>query len=95
MDELVPVILGAALGALIWRGTGGRMRLALSILAVLVSGAAATVLSGEYVESWIYLLLDLGEAAFGLAIGFVIAHKLRPSRQAIATSSQKDGKTLP
>jgi hypothetical protein len=33
---------------------------------VIVSGATATIASGEYHQSWIYLLLDFGEAAFGL-----------------------------
>jgi hypothetical protein len=73
MDELVPVVLGALLGALIWATTAGRTRFALSMCAVLVSGLAATVLSGEYHESWVYLLLDLGEATIGLAGGMLIA----------------------
>ena len=80
MEELVPVILGVVLGALIGRSTTGPTRIVLSIAAVLVSGAAATILSGEYVESWGYLLLDFGEAALGLAIGFVIAHRLLSGR---------------
>jgi len=80
MDELVPIILGIIFGALIWRGTTGRIRIALSICAVLISGAAATVLSGEYQESWIYLLLDFGEAAIGLAIGMLIARRVQSSR---------------
>jgi hypothetical protein len=80
MEELVPVILGVVLGALIGRSTTGRTRIVLSIAAMLVSGAAATVLSGEYAESWVYLLLDFGEAALGLAVGFVIAHRLLSGR---------------
>lgn len=71
MDELVPVMLAAVLGALIWATTAGRTRLALSVCAVLVSGLAATVLSGEYHQSWIYLLLDLAEAAIGLVVGML------------------------
>jgi hypothetical protein len=84
VDELVPVILGIVLGALIWRTTKGYSRGLLSVSAVAVSGLAATVLSGEYHESWMYLLLDLGEAAFGLAIGFVVAHRLLKRRGANA-----------
>jgi hypothetical protein len=79
MDELVPVILGAVLGAIIWRWTAGRTRLVLSVLAVFASGIFATVTSGEWVYSWIYLLLDLGEAALGLAAGFAVAHWLLPA----------------
>jgi hypothetical protein len=81
MDELVPVILGAVLGAIIWRCTAGRTRLVLSILAVFAAGIFATVTSGEWRYSWIYLLLDLGEAALGLAAGFGIAHWLLPARR--------------
>jgi hypothetical protein len=93
MDELVPVILGIILGALIGRSTTGLARIVLSVVAVLVSGAAATILSGEYVESWVYLLLDLGEAALGLALGFVIVHRLIFGRGTSKprTASRKEG----
>ena len=76
MDEILPCILGAVLGTMIWLRARGTARLALSIVAVIVSATAATVISGEYLESWVYLLLDLGEAAFGLAIGYVVAARL-------------------
>ncbi|HTW29517.1 MAG TPA: hypothetical protein VME92_20500 [Acetobacteraceae bacterium] len=80
MDELVPVILGALFGAAIWYFTTGVLRTVLSVLAVIVAGVAATVASGEYHESWIYLLLDLGEAVLGLVVGQVIAHRALRAR---------------
>ena len=80
MGELVPVMLGAIFGAVIWLTTTGRLRFALSVAAVIVSGAAATIASGEYHESWIYLLLDFGEAAFGLVIGYLVASRLPTPR---------------
>jgi len=76
MDELVPVILGAIFGAGAWLSSTGATRVMLSVLAVLIAGAVATIASGEYLESWLYLLLDFGEAAFGLAIGYVVAARL-------------------
>ncbi|HJU18536.1 MAG TPA: hypothetical protein VJ770_18955 [Stellaceae bacterium] len=76
MDEILPVVLAFALGIVIWRYTNGRTRLILSGCAVALSGLAATVLSGEFHQSWVFLLLDLGEAAFGLAIGCAAAHRL-------------------
>ena len=76
MFELIPILMGLILGVLIWRNTQGRLRLLLSVAAVALSGTTATMLSGEYAESWIFILLDLGEAAFGLAVGFVLAHVL-------------------
>ncbi len=80
MDEILPVVLALVLGIVIWRYTSGRIRLVLSCCVVAVSGLAATVLSGEFHESWVFLLLDLGEASFGLAIGFTAAHRLLPVR---------------
>ena len=70
--------MGIVLGVLIWRKVTGHKRTALSVVAVLVSGIAATVASGEYADSWIYVLLDLSEAALGLALGFAIAHRFLP-----------------
>jgi hypothetical protein len=84
MEELVPIILGIILGALIGRSTTGIARIVLSVAAVLVSGTGATILSGEYVESWVYLLLDFGEAALGLGLGFVIAHRMLSGRTALS-----------
>ncbi|HME25229.1 MAG TPA: hypothetical protein VKI44_28530 [Acetobacteraceae bacterium] len=81
MDEVVPVIFAVFLGALIWRSTTGRTRWALSLLAVAVSGLTATVISGEWRDSWLYLLLDLGEAAGGLALGIALAHGWRRARR--------------
>jgi hypothetical protein len=82
MDELIPVIIGAILGAVIWLTTSGTPRFVLSLLAVMVSGIIATVASGEYHESWIYLLLDFGEAALGLVVGYVVAARLLTPRSA-------------
>jgi len=90
MDELAPVGLGVVLGALIWAATDGRTRFALSACAVLASGLAATVLSGEYQQAWVYLLLDLGDAAIGLAIGMLIAMRLAAHRTATPVRSSAE-----
>jgi hypothetical protein len=92
MEELVPVVLGVVLGALIGRSTRGPTKVVLSIAAVLVSGAVATILSDEYVESWVYLLLDLGEAALGLSLGFLIAHRLRFGRAPLSLRRPASGR---
>jgi len=44
------------------------------------AGAVATIASGEYLESWVYLMLDFAEAAFGLAIGYVVAARMLTPR---------------
>jgi hypothetical protein len=89
MYEIVPVALAFVLGIAVWRYTNGGVRLILSCCTVAISGLAATTLSGEFHESWVFLLLDLGEAAFGLAIGFAAAHRLLPiRRRRSATNAQ-------
>jgi hypothetical protein len=54
MEEFFPVFLVAALGIAIWLYAPGRLRWILSVLAV--SGLAATTFTGEFEESWLYLL---------------------------------------
>jgi hypothetical protein len=80
MYELIPAVLAAFLGARIWRSSG-RARLVRSALAVLATGAIATVVSGEYRESWMFIVLDFGVAALGLVLGFVIAHRRSRMRE--------------
>jgi len=75
MDEIVPIVLGAVLGTIIWRRTCGKVRAALSVCAVILSGAIATLLSGEYLYNWAYILLDIAQAALGLAMGFFVAQR--------------------
>lgn len=82
MNELVPVILGTLFGAIIWRRTRGQIRLAPSACTVVVSGASATVLSGEFLHSWIYVPIDLGDTMLGLALGLAMARRMLPSRRA-------------
>jgi hypothetical protein len=74
MEELVPLILGLLFGAGVWRKTSGRARVATSVIAVIGAALTATVVSGEFRESWLFLLLDAGLAAFGLTVGFLLVH---------------------
>jgi hypothetical protein len=78
MEELFPVLLAAALGIAISLYTRGYARWILSCLAVACSGLAATTFTGEFQESWLYLLQDLAEAASGLALGFAVARWALP-----------------
>jgi hypothetical protein len=86
VEEFFPFFLAAALGIAVWLYAPRRLRWILSVLAVAVSGLAATTFTGEFEESWLYLLQDLAEAACGLAVGFAIAHWLLP-RLGIARAS--------
>lgn len=75
MDELVPICLGMAMGVLLWRG---RWSGVVGAAALVLIGLTATVLSGEYLTSWSYLVPDVGEAALGLLAGFLIARRYWP-----------------
>lgn len=78
MDELFPVLLAAALGIAVSLYARGAALCILSCLVVVGSGMAATTFSGEFQESWLYLLQDLAEAAFGLGLGFAIVRWALP-----------------
>jgi len=90
MDEFLPLISSAALGWLLWRSTEGRLRAALAVVGVFACAFAATVVSGEYEESWGFLLTDLGEAVFGMAIGVAISRWMKQrSKTAVPTRAER------
>lgn len=74
MKEWVPLILGAAFGVVIWRKMSEHARVDAGVAAVMASAIIATLVSGEFRESWVFLLLDAGLAALGLAAGFLLMH---------------------
>ncbi|HXM61277.1 MAG TPA: hypothetical protein VN950_10505 [Terriglobales bacterium] len=67
MDELIPVFIAFAFGSLIWHISCGIARIVFSATAIVLTALVATVLSGEFHGSWIYLLVDLAEASAGFA----------------------------
>jgi hypothetical protein len=71
MLEYVPIILGFLTGAAFLHARG-HTRTALITLGVLCSGIVGTIVSGEYLDGWWRLPLDVVEAAFGLAVAFVV-----------------------
>jgi hypothetical protein len=86
MDEFFPLISSAVLGWLLWRITSGRLRAALAVIGVFACALAATVVSGEYEESWAFLALDLFEAVVGMAVGVGVSRSmLQRTRSSAAT----------
>jgi hypothetical protein len=57
------------------------MRPLLIALGVLASGAAATLISGEYLDGWTSLTLDVVEAALGMAVAFAVIAALGRARR--------------
>jgi hypothetical protein len=86
MDEFIPVLLGFMFGGLIWRNTSGLARVCLSIVSIFVAGLAATVLSGEFSQSWIYLVADLAEACAGFAGAVAVGNYSRRIQRGTATT---------
>ena len=78
MEELFPVLLAAAMGVAISLYTRGGVRWLPGCVAIAVSGLTATALTGEFDQSWLYLLQDVAEAAAGLAFGLAFARWALP-----------------
>jgi hypothetical protein len=92
MEEFIPFILGASLGAVFGFRTKRYYRTVINAACVLLSGIAATVLSGEYHASWMYLLLDLGEASLGLVITMAVAARLLVPSTAVRPNAGSETK---
>jgi hypothetical protein len=59
-------------------------------MAIVVSGTTATALSGEFLESWSYLLLDLAESALGVALGSVAIEAWRSFIKRVTPAKSRD-----
>jgi hypothetical protein len=57
-----------------------RLRLPLAIVASLVVGTLATVVSGEYQIGWEYLLIDIPLVALSCVGGFAFARAISRAR---------------
>jgi hypothetical protein len=67
LSELIPLVSGIAIGLLCYGMAPGRRRaLTLGVLSI-ICGLGATVISGEFRQSWGYLLLDIPLTA-GMAL---------------------------
>lgn len=66
--ELLPVLAGAVLGAIMAVARTRRWTLLLAI----VLGALATIAAGEHKASWAYVLLDASIVAASAVISFAV-----------------------
>lgn len=82
LSELIPMGSGVAVGLLCSAMTPGRRRVLVMILLSALCGLAATVVSGEFLESWGYLLLDIP-----LTVGMAAAAMLTPAAMAALVRS--------
>ena len=72
MNEMLPIALGLASGALMGTLTMRRGLAAWLVLSVLL-GIAATVLTGEWHVSWAFLLIDIPLVACAALVGHLVA----------------------
>jgi hypothetical protein len=49
----------------------GRFSLGLGAAIAVGAGLIATILTGEYLASWVYLLADIGSGAIGVAVAML------------------------
>lgn len=76
MNELFPIVSGLVVGALLGY-VRPRTRAVTGILASIVLGALATVVSGEYKVSWEFLLVDIPLVALSSAAAFLVLRMVR------------------
>lgn len=78
MNELFPVVAGAAVGVVLASLRPGVRRILGAVCALLV-GVTATIVSGEYRVGWEFLLIDVPLAAAGA----YLAHRAVAARERV------------
>lgn len=79
MNELLPILSGVVLGAILGYLPPSR-RVPVGIVLAIMLGLVATVSSGEYLVSWGYLLLDVALVLGAAAVSILVVHRLRWKR---------------
>jgi hypothetical protein len=72
VTELFPVVAALVAGTLLARAFSGTRSRVLIVLAAVAIGASATVLSGEWLQSWAFLLVDIPEALVAAFVGVLV-----------------------
>jgi hypothetical protein len=75
VEELVPVMSGLVLGALLGL-LRSSLRVPIGVVLIIAFGVLATVVSGEYLISWSFLLIDIPLVAVSAAAGLFVTHRL-------------------
>lgn len=93
MDELFPIGTGLIFGVAFAADFRILRPWWVKAILVVVAGASATILSGEYVENWGFILVDLGEVSLAAWIGAhlcrIAARRLRSEKQGREIASSK------
>jgi hypothetical protein len=76
MEELLPVASGLVIG-LILGLIRPSLRIPVGVLLIVAFGVVATVVSGEYLISWSFLLIDIPLVALSAAASLFVMYRLR------------------
>ena len=76
VEELLPVASGLAIGAILGL-LRPSLRIPVGVALIVAFGVLATVVSGEYLVSWSFLLIDIPLVALSAAASLYVAHRLR------------------
>ena len=76
VEELLPVASGLVIG-LISGLLRPFLRVPISVVLIIALGLLATVVSGEYLISWSFLLIDIPLVAVSAVAGLFVTHRLR------------------
>jgi hypothetical protein len=80
MHELLPIASGLFLGTLLGL-LRPSVRVPVGAVLIVAFGVLATVVSGEFLISWAFLLIDVPLVAISTAVGLILAHRLRWARR--------------
>lgn len=80
MDELVPILGGLLLGVAFASGLPWLRFRAVRAGLVAAVGALATWASGEYLETWWFVALDIGQVALAAIASWWLVGRLRGGR---------------
>ena len=76
VEELLPVASGLVIG-LILGLLRPSLRVPIGVVLIIAFGVLATVVSGEYLISWSFLLIDIPLVAVSAAASLYVTHRLR------------------
>jgi hypothetical protein len=78
LTELLPFACGLVLGGLLGL-LRPSLRLPVGVPLALVLGTLATIVSGEFRVSWVFLLIDIPLVAISASIGFLVIRHRSPA----------------
>ena len=76
MEELLPVASGLIIGSILGL-IRPSARAPVGAILIVAFGVLATVVSGEYLVSWSFLLIDIPLVALSVAASLFVTHRLR------------------